>query len=270
MFTNKRKLYSQNFLYNRQLIKKLIRKSAIGSQDFVIEIGAGKGVITSELLGVAKRVTALELDKQLYERLTSKLPQSQKLILKKENILKYSLPETDYKVFANIPFKITGDIVRKLLLTNNPPSDCFLIMQREAAYKFIAKKSNNNLVAILYYPWWKIEINHRFKRRDFSPPPGVDSVMVRFSRRETPLLDAKHNSLYQDFIAGCFNKDRSAKSKSPRQWIILFSGLLNTGDDKKIQSVKGTFERLLHEQKKLKKIHRTRIDKRWRDFKDCP
>ena len=219
---------SQNFLHNRELVKQLVRSTSISPSDTVLEIGSGRGIITRELLKVTPHITAIEKDPRFTKR-----PQ---------DFLTYTLPQVPYKVFANIPFSITGAIVRKLLLAPNPPSDCYLIMQAEAAAKFIIHPKTNTLAAILYYPFWDIRIIHRFAKTDFSPTPAVDCVLLRLTYRPTPLVS--NRTAYQDFVAHSFTHNKFAKFVPPVQWLKLFAR-----HDPKIS--RGAFARLSHLQSLL-------------------
>lgn len=205
MYWLRRRLLSQNFLVNRKLVKQLVRGSSISSSDTVLEIGSGTGIITRELLQITPHVIPIEKDPKL-----TKHPQ---------DFLTYPLPKYPYKVFSNIPFSITGDIIRKLLQSPNPPTDCYLIMQSQAAAKFIIQPKANTLAAILYYPFWDIQIIHRFARTDFSPDPAVDSVLVHFTPRALTI----NKFAYQDFIAYSFTHNKLAKFIPPSQWLKLFA-----------------------------------------------
>ncbi|KKS32055.1 MAG: rRNA (Adenine-N(6)-)-methyltransferase [Candidatus Amesbacteria bacterium GW2011_GWA2_42_12] len=242
MYWLRRRLYSQNFLSNRELIQKLIRESSISPQDTVLDIGSGHGTITKELLKITPHVNAIEKD----PRFTSH-PQ---------DFLTYPLPKYPYKVFSNIPFGITGDIIRKLLQSPNPPSDCNLIVQSEAAAKFIVTPKCNTLAALLYYPWWDIQITHKFSRFDFRPIPKVDSVLLCIKPRPKPLVPVLQKAAYYDFVIYNFVHDPHAKFVPPSQYIKF----------KNNPKYKGAYSKLLQEQSLLQKIHRTRTDKNWRKF----
>lgn len=205
MYWLRRRLLSQNYLINRKLVKQLIRGSSISPSDTVLEIGSGTGIITQELLQITSHVIPIEKDPKL-----TKHPQ---------DFLTYPLPKYPYKVFSNIPFSITGAIVRKLLQSPNPPTDCYLIMQSQAAAKFMIQPKANTLAAILYYPFWDIQITYRFARTDFSPTPAVDSVLVHF----VPRCLITNKSAYQDFIAHSFTHKKLAKFIPPAQWLKLFA-----------------------------------------------
>ena len=205
MYWLHKRLLSQNFLVNRELVKKLVRGSSISASDTVLEIGSGTGTITCELLQITPHVIPIEKDPKLTNH-----PQ---------DFLTFSLPKTPYKVFSNIPYSITGAIVRKLLLASNPPQDCYLIMQSEAAAKFMIQPKANTMAAVLYYPIWDIRTIHHFARTDFSPIPAVDSVLVHF----TPRSLVTNKSAYQDFIAHQFTHNKLAKFVSPTQYLKLFA-----------------------------------------------
>lgn len=260
MFTPKRKLLSQNFLCNRQLIKKLIERSFIGLNDTVLEIGAGDGIITEQLVKVAREVVAIELDSSFFQRLKERFSNVNNLKLTRGDFLDLNLPARPYKVFSNIPFSRTGDIVRKLLLSKHSPIDSYLVLQREAADKFIAKDRDNSMASILYFPWWEIKVIYKFQKSDFIPSPSVETVLVQIKRREVPFLTKDSKSLFFDFIADNFIKKRNSRNISPKRWINLFEKFVNDIDFRKLKSIRGAFARLQSQQSKLEKIHRTRIN----------
>lgn len=267
MYWVRKRLLSQNFLINRKLVKQLIRSSSISPHDLVLEIGPGQGIITEELLEVALEVIAIELDRKLFEKLQLKFGQNSRLKLSQGNFLETPLPLRPYKVFSNIPFSITGEVVRKLLQATNSPTDCYLVVQSEAASKFIHNSSSNTMAATLYYPWWDIHIDHRFQRSDFSPSPRVDIVLLHIQPRQTPLVPSTQKSFYQDFVTYHFTRDRFAKYAPASQWLKLFNRFTTASGPKKLKSIQGAYATLQQEQRNLQKIHRTRTDHNWRKFR---
>lgn len=243
MYWLRKRLWSQNSFTNRELIEKLIRGSSIEKNDLVLDIGSGNGIISRELSKITPRVISIEKDPKLTDN-----PQ---------DFLNYKLPTGPYKVFANIPFSITGDIVRKLLSAKNPPSDCYLVMQKEAADKYLINRTNT-MAAMLYYPWWSFKVIYKFCRRDFSPPPKVDSVLLRITPRQVPLLNKAKQLAYWNFVAHHYVYNPKAKFVKASQWLMKFGrSKLNAS---------GTCRRLLEQQNRLIKIHRTRTDKKWKMY----
>jgi 23S rRNA (adenine-N6)-dimethyltransferase len=255
---------SQHFLKDRRLVQRLVRASSLSPHDLVLEIGPGRGIITRELLNTAGSVIAVELDGKLCRSLHERFGPHPRLKLVHADFLPFPLPRQPYKVFASIPYRRTGEIIRKLLQSDNPPSDCWLIVQSEAAGKFTPHPGGNSLAALLYYPWWDIRAVHRLRRTDFDPPPKVDSVLLRLTRRTRPLLDPAQKSTYQDYSAYTFGRDGAAKGLSADEFLERFRDFLGRAGPRKRRAIRGAFDKLCAEQRKLRKTHRTRTDPNWK------
>ncbi|MDO8570100.1 MAG: rRNA adenine N(6)-methyltransferase family protein [Candidatus Daviesbacteria bacterium] len=195
----RRKILSQNFLYSLKLTKLLVDNSSIDQNDIVLEIGAGKGLITTELCKKAQKVIALELDEKLFLHLKQFLGNNLNLNLHQIDFLKFPLPKFPYKVFANIPFSIEGEIIRKLLDSNNPPEDCYLIVDKRLASR-LSGLPHENQFSLKHKPWFNFSIFYQFKRSDFTPSPSIDSVMWQINKKEVPLLPIEERSSWEKFI----------------------------------------------------------------------
>lgn len=217
MFKLRREQLSQVFLHSPELVNRLIGKSSIDQKDTVIEIGPGKGIITSALLQKAKCVIAIERDPILCSQLKQQFFNRQNLDLVCADFLTYKLPNRPFKVFANIPFSIEGKIVRKLIDVLNPPEDCYLIM-REELTKRLAGIPNNGLFAVTHKPWFDFEIFHKFKRVDFIPKPKVETVMLRFLKRSYPLLPESEKFRFQQFVTNIFGGGRRMRQNLRREF----------------------------------------------------
>ena len=131
--------YSQNRIVNKELIERLINQSAIAAGDLVYDIGAGSGTISEALLKKGAKVIAFEKDNRLYLECRRKFINHDRFELYLDDFLIWKIPPRQkYKVFSNIPFFHTADIVNKLLYSDNPPEDCYLIVQKEAAENTLA------------------------------------------------------------------------------------------------------------------------------------
>lgn len=267
MSRTSRKLLSQNFLWNRELVSKLIRGSSISQNDVVLEIGAGNGIITEQLLGVCKKLTAVEVDQKLVSFLSRKFSMQPNFNLLSGDFLDHPLPPAEpFKVFSNIPFSVTGEIVKKLLFSKNSPVDSYLVIQTEAADKFIASKQRNTMLAILFYPWFNIRVVREFERTDFKPVPRINSCLMRLEKRISLLLNESLQSLYRDFVVYHFTRDKLATSLSPSEWLIRFDEFVKGHGQSVRNKTKGSFAKWQAEERKLSKIHRTRTDKDWNRY----
>lgn len=284
--------YSQNFLKSSNLVENLLSKSSVGKNDEVLEIGAGQGIITQQLLKKARKVIAFEIDSNLAHKLTERFPNVGLIEVVNQDFLQYELPKYEYKVFSNIPFNLTASIIKKLTFSNNPPTDSYLIVQKEAAQKFVGKPimANNSLVSVLIQSRFEVSLFHEFRKDDFFPRPMVDTVMIRFFKSETPKVSAKEIDLFYDFVTFGFNqfepnifrglskvmnanaineianKKHFSVSVKPSQldvddWVALFEKFILVGNRSKVL---GNYKRLLAQQSTLEKINRTRLDKNWK------
>jgi len=202
------KLLSQVFLKERDLVASLIERSSIGKQDTVLEIGPGRGIITDELLKRAGKVIAVEKDPRLFHGLSQRYQGNPSIEIHNLDVLNFKLPNCEYKVFSNIPFAIEGKLVIRLIdHPHNPPIDTYLIMRRKVAER-LAGVPKEGQFSILHKPWFQLEIFHNFRRDDFKPKPKVESSMLRFKKREEPLIGLQDRRLYELFIKQGFGGGR--------------------------------------------------------------
>lgn len=202
---NKRLPYSvsQNFLTSSVTISRLIRKTSLCMDDTVLEIGAGKGHITRVLSQTCRRVISYEIDSKLFDRLLPQLPGN--VVLHHQDFLTCKLPESRYKVFANIPFSITTSIVRKLVQSHPCPQAMWLIMEKGAAKRFCGLPKEN-LTSLMIHPYYDLRIVYHFRREDFHPAPKVDIVMLEFLAKETPDVTSEERILYEQFLSRAFSQ----------------------------------------------------------------
>jgi len=238
MNDTKRELWqSQNFLYRDEFIHFLISKANIKSQSNVIEIGPGKGSITRQLLLKSNNVTAVEYDHELFEELQKSFKNDTRLKLIEADFLDWTLPVGEYIVFSNIPFNLTSDIVAKLTLSTNPPTDAYLIMQDKAAQRFKGRDKQYTQMAIQLFPWFDIHILEKISKSEFRPTPNVDTVLTHFHKREKPLISNSHRQIFVDFVVYGFNQWKGTLLQSfekvftPRQLVVM-DGNLKLGKSK--------------------------------------
>lgn len=200
---------AQNFLKSPKLARMLICASTIVPSDTVYEIGAGRGVITAELACKAHKVVAIEKDAMLVQRLHSRFQNLNNVQIVESDFLRYRVVDKGYKIFANIPYNITADIVRKILYVPPVASEAYLIMQREAAEKFSGSPKETQF-SIMAKPQFAMQIVHHLRRTDFDPVPGVDSVLLHIRKRSPPLIRGKDVSLYRSFVRFGFGRRKKS------------------------------------------------------------
>lgn len=267
MYQITRKLYSQNFLQSRGLVKKLVQKASISQEDIIVEIGPGLGVITQELINSKAKVFAIEIDQFLYNDLKKKFEKAENLRLYNKDFLKFDLPNYPYKVFANVPFRITSDVIRKVT-SHEYLQEAYLIVQKEAAVKFAGSPydNKNSMAAVLLKPWFNIDIIWNFNKSDFIPKPNIDAVFLRIGRIENPVLSNEDRKLFSNFVISEYSR-KKLKQLSIEGWLANFNKFKKYSDKKQRQFVDQTARKFLGDQKKIKKINRTRNDPKWRRYR---
>jgi 23S rRNA (adenine-N6)-dimethyltransferase len=207
VYKQKRHL-SQNFLHDRQLVKRLVDKSSIGKKDTVVEIGPGKGIITLELAEKSRQVLTIEKDKRLIELLKNNLPKN--VVLFNADGLRFPIPASSYKVFSNPPFSIQGKLFRKFIHADNPPQELCTVIRKRTALRWGGINKHSQF-SIIHGPWFKFSIIHQFKPRDFKPPTKVNPVLLKVNKREAPLIHYENKKEYREFIKQGFGGGRRLK-----------------------------------------------------------
>lgn len=215
---------SQNFLTDRRIIGRLLSRTDISDSDTVLEIGAGKGHITKALSKRAKTVVSYEIDGALYERLKPDVAENVRLI--RGDFLKCALPKSPYKVFANIPFSRTSEIMRKLT-ADRLPERIWLIMEKGAAKRFCGLP-RENINSLLLKPFFDVKISYYFDRSDFHPAPRTDVVMLELIGKPADIpLNRKRD--FADFITRCtrygFYGSRAPLTKKQVSTALRLEGL---------------------------------------------
>ncbi len=173
---------SQNFFVDRPLLEKMLTKAQIESGDHVVEIGPGLGSLTQALLDRGCPVTAFELDATLAKVLPEILGDPGDLTVYHKDILE-SATELDqvpspYKVVANIPYHITGGIIRFLLTHTNRPESITLLIQKEVAEKLTTDSTSYSLQRLSVEIYATIDKILIVPKESFYPRPKIDSAVI--------------------------------------------------------------------------------------------
>ena len=183
----------QNFLIDKEVVKKFIEVANLKPNDVVLEIGPGLGVLTQELAKKAGRVIAVEKDPSMVKVLKelSECWNIRNIEVVNKDILKinpkyYIIPNTKYKIVANLPFYLTVPVIRKFLESNYQPRVMILIVQKEVGQRICAKPPDMSLLAVSVQIYAKPEIVSYISKNSFWPKPKVDSAIIRIA----PLINA--------------------------------------------------------------------------------
>ncbi|OIR56242.1 MAG: dimethyladenosine transferase [Amphiamblys sp. WSBS2006] len=204
----------QHLLKNPLVINTIVDKARIEPSDTVLEIGPGTGNLTVKLLEKAKKVIAIEKDRRLAAELVKRLRGTKnygKLQLIVSDCLKIDLPFFDICV-TNTPYQISSPLVFKLLQHRPFFRHAVLMFQREFASRLVAAPSDKNYCRLSINAQLFGKVTHLLKigRNSFSPPPKVDSSVVRIEPIQPP--PPVKLSAWNEFIKILFNRKNKTVS----------------------------------------------------------
>jgi 16S rRNA (adenine1518-N6/adenine1519-N6)-dimethyltransferase len=176
----------QHFLTGLWAAAKLVDAARIEPSDTVLEIGPGHGALTKELLKTGARVVAIEKDEALTAELRHTFEQERAAG-------RFQLVEGDVRDFepahhglsaggfilaANIPYYITGEILRQFLSSDAQPKRLALLIQKEVADRILARNKKESILSLSVKAFGVPSIAAKVARGNFSPPPSVDSAIL--------------------------------------------------------------------------------------------
>ncbi len=213
MFGSPNKSLGQHWLHDVATLEAIVQFAGIQADDNVLEIGPGLGTLTKALINTGVKVHAIEFD----ERLAKELPErvsSKNLTVEKADILSFDLSglPANYKVVANVPYYITSAIVRRLLESTHPPKSAALLVQKEVAERIAAKPGKMSLLSISAQFYAAIELGPIVPAKLFTPPPKVDSQVVRLTYAGPKFTDIETKHFFRIVKAGFAERRKKLRS----------------------------------------------------------
>lgn len=176
----------QNFLVDEEVYDSIVRAARLQAGDTVLEIGPGLGTLTERLTAQVKHVVAVELDHLLVRVLHDRLVLIKNVTIVEGDILAKPVSAFNvtapYRVVANIPYNITGAILKKFLTHDVQPTSMTLLMQKEVGERVTAKPGAMSLLALSVQLYGEPSIARIVPRTSFLPAPQVDSVILNIAR----------------------------------------------------------------------------------------
>ncbi|MBI3273936.1 MAG: ribosomal RNA small subunit methyltransferase A [Candidatus Colwellbacteria bacterium] len=210
------KSLGQHFLINDATVKEIVRIANITKYDTIIEIGAGLGILTQELLVYAKKVIAIEIDKGFIDVLKERFKDIPNVSIIHADILKlqdlrFKTYDLRYKVVGNLPYNLASKILENFLRKEKKkPTLMVVTVQKEFAQRMIAKPPEMNRLALFVQYHGKPNIEAHFPPSYFWPQPKVHSSVVKIEvkkRSELPLEKAREESMWK-IIKQAFSQPR--------------------------------------------------------------
>jgi len=220
----KRKQLGQHFLNSSTIAKSIISDAEISKNDIVYEVGTGLGILTPLLCEKAQKVISIDLDENLVRNAKIKFSNIENLVLKSGDGFKNI--DTFTIFISNLPYSKSKDAVEWLAQTSF--SHGVIMVQKEFADKLLAKSSKNRkAISIIATHAFEITILFKVGKNNFSPPPKVDSVLLKI---------VKKNNLKKELIL-TIHKIFSYRRKTVKNILKQFN--IETVIDKRIDDLSG-------------------------------
>ena len=191
----KRKLLGQHFLNSKSIAELIVKEAEISKNDVVFEIGTGPGILIPLLCENAQKVISVDADEKLIKKARLNFSKFDNLVLKSGD----GFNQKDvFSIFvSNLPYSKSKDAIE--WLAQNSFSHGVIMVQKEFAEKLLATSKNRRAVSIIATYTLDIEKISVVGKNNFSPPPKVDSVILKISKKTT--IDKKLISLINDLFS---------------------------------------------------------------------
>lgn len=225
-----KKSLGQHFLVDRRALARIADAALLEPDDTVIEVGPGLGVLTREIGRRAGRVISVEIDSGLAGMLSSDPATGNNITVVNADILQTSpvslLPSgvEEYKVVANLPYYITGAVLRHFLESAMQPRLMVIMVQKEVARSITAMPGQMSLLSIGVQLFGKAEIVTSVPAKSFHPVPKVDSAVVRVTAYSSQLIEPEYRQ-------GFFRLARAGFGSPRKQLINTLSHGLDLNKD---------------------------------------
>ncbi len=243
------KRLGQHFLTDRNILQRIVDALEPASDDVVVEIGAGKGSLTELLLARGLRVIAIEKDRRLAAEVGTRSAErgTDRLTVVAGDALRIDwhalvVPRSDFRVprfniVGNIPYNITSPLIDKALTPPLPARIVFLV-QAEVADRMAAPPGSQayGALSIGVQAVCRVERLFTVRAGAFTPPPKVESALVRLTPLAQPLVAPDEIARFRAFVTACFTRRRKqlrnvAMAATGRSAAVVAAGLAALGLD---------------------------------------
>jgi 16S rRNA (adenine1518-N6/adenine1519-N6)-dimethyltransferase len=195
--TRAKKWLGQHWLTDRRILQRIAEAADFGPEDTVIEVGPGRGALTGLLAERASRLIAVEVDEGLAAPLAEKYRAQENVSVIAGDVLALPIEEVlnrgggglPYVVVGNLPYFIGSPIVRKFLTAPVKPRWLVVMLQAEVAERMAAAPGQMSYLSVEVQVMAEVRLLFRIPARSFSPPPKVQSAVVRLDVRDSPEVE---------------------------------------------------------------------------------
>jgi 16S rRNA (adenine1518-N6/adenine1519-N6)-dimethyltransferase len=217
----KKKSLGQHFLKSTAYLRTIVDAADTKAGDYVLEIGPGEGALTKELLARGARVVAVEKDHRLIPMLQVTFDKELRegtLVLHEGDALEIDtekiIGNEPYKLVANIPYYITGALLKKFLSGHHQPSTLVFLVQKEVAER-IVKEKKESILSLSVKAYGQVKYVKTVPAGAFAPPPDVDSAILLVSDiSKKNFKNTEHEEKFFQLVRAGFAQKRKMLKKN--------------------------------------------------------
>jgi 16S rRNA (adenine1518-N6/adenine1519-N6)-dimethyltransferase len=221
-----KKSLGQNFLKSNLVLNTICNSGEIKDTDTIVEIGPGKGALTEKLLEKSSEVVAIEKDRDLIPLLKEKFQKeisSGKLTLIEDDCLFVDISkftkQNNFKIIANIPYNITGAILKKFLSEETKPKLMVLLVQYEVAKRIVSSDKKESILSLSVKAYGEPKYIMKVSKKLFSPSPKVDSAVITIKNIKNNFADKNTEKLFFEIIKNGFLHKRKILIKNLENFV---------------------------------------------------
>lgn len=215
-----KKRFGQHFLSDPNILRRIVDAAELSPGDTVLEVGPGRGALTAEIARRGHRVVAVEIDRDLIAGLRERfagdahvaIVEADVLARSPEELLRQGGAAPPYAVIANLPYNIAAAVLRHLLEADEPPRRIVAMVQREVAEAIVAKPGDMSLLSVSVQVYGDARVVLRVPPGAFSPPPRVQSAVVRIDVAPSPRVSVPREQFFSIVKAGFGNTRKQLRN----------------------------------------------------------
>jgi 16S rRNA (adenine1518-N6/adenine1519-N6)-dimethyltransferase len=235
-----RRRFGQNFLVDRNAIGRIVAALAPAPDDRVVEIGPGLGALTEPLLERLDRLHAIEIDRDLADRLAARFA-PERLVLHRCDALDFDFAALgpDLRVIGNLPYNISSPILFRLAACAAGLRDVTVMLQKEVVDRIVAAAGSADYGRLSVMLQYRFEVARLFEIGPgaFRPAPKVRSAVIRLVPRQPASLGARDEALFARVVAAAFGQRRKMLRNTIGEWLAP-EGFAALGLDEKLRGEK--------------------------------
>jgi 16S rRNA (adenine1518-N6/adenine1519-N6)-dimethyltransferase len=213
-----KKRFGQHFLTDRSTLRRIVEFARIEPADTVLEVGPGPGNLTAELAAVARRVIAIEIDRDLIPALRARMPANVEII--EGDALAVEWPRDTVRVVGNLPYNVATPLIKRFIENRARIRDITVMVQKEVAERMTAPPSTREYGPLSVFIQYYATVTYGFTVSPgaFRPQPQVDSAVIRLAWKP----DVAEAPTFTDFVQRAFT---SRRKKLVNNLLAMFPAL---------------------------------------------